>query len=360
VERLGLRALPRIAAALWRALRSDPQKSAAILRDIFFRPWRTLELRLENAWAGLCAFYLAESFRARGVEHIHAAWGNGPATAAWIVHRLTKIPFSISVHSGDVRPSDGALAEKLKSARFARANVSCNMPCLAALEPGTDKHHLIYNVCTLAAASPAEVRMLPPLRLLCVGRLLWLKGFQYAVEAVHLLRKRGLEAELTLVGSAGWADMSAGSCERKLKRMVRDLHLDKQVLFRGFVTHDNVGALMAASDMLLMPSIVLPGSGRSDSLPNVIMEASLHGLPVIATDVAGIGDVVRHGETGLLVPERDASALASAIERLARDREEALRMAANARDLVTAMFDPDVTLGSLTALFSRHAGTAGT
>ena len=350
VERLGIPAVPRVLAALARALRRDPRGGAAILRGIFLRRWRTFELRLENAWAGLCGFYLAERFRERGVGHVHAAWGNGPATTAWVIHRLTGIPFSLSVHSIDVRPSDGALAEKLVAASFARADSSCNMPVLAALEPGTDKHHLIYTARTLTPAAPAVVRMDRPLRLLCVGRFLRLKGFQYAVEALSLLRDRGVEAELTLAGSGLWG--------YALKRLARRLGVAGRARFPGFVAHDRMSELMRSSDILLMPSIVRPGSGRSDSLPTVIVEAMLHGLPVIGSDIASFGDVIRHGETGLLVPERDAPALASAIESLARDREKALRMAAAGRKLVMAMFDPDANLGRLAELFARHAGSA--
>ena len=349
VERLGFPAIPRVLAALARSLRRDPRGSASILRDIFLRRWRTLELRLENAWAGLCGFYLAEQFRARGVGHVHAAWGNGPATAAWVIRRLAGIPFSISVHSIDVRPSDGVLPDKLAAASFARADSSCNMPVLAALEPGTNKHHLIYTARTLTPVAPALVRMDRPLRLLCVGRFLRLKGFQHAVEALSLLRGRGVEAELTLAGSGLWG--------YALKRLARRLGVAGQVHFPGFVAHDRMSELMRSSDILLMPSIVRPG-GRSDSLPTVIVEAMLHGLPVIGSDIASFGDVIRHGETGLLAPERDAPALASAIESLARDREGAMRMASAGRELVMAMFDPDANLGRLTALFARHAGTA--
>lgn len=350
VERLGFPAVLRVLAAVLRALRRDRQNATAILRDIFLRRWRTLELRLENAWAGLCGFYLAERFRDRGVGHVHAAWGNGPATAAWVIRRLAGIPFSISVHSIDVRPSDGALADKLTAASFARADSSCNMPVLDALEPGADKHHLIYTARTLTPAEPAAVRLERPVRLLCVGRFLQLKGFHYAVEALSLLASRGVEAELTLAGSGLWG--------YSLKRLARRLGVAGQVRFPGFVAHDRMSELMRASDILLMPSIVRPGSGRSDSLPTVIVEAMLHGLPVIGSNIASFGDVIRHGETGLLVPERDAPALASAIESLARDRESALRMAAAGRELVMAMFEPEANLGRLAELFTRYAGPA--
>ncbi len=352
VERLGFPAVWRVLAAVARALRRDRKNATAILRDIFLRRWRTLELRLENAWAGLCGFYLAEQFRQREVGHVHAAWGNGPATAAWIIRRLAGIPFSISVHSIDVRPSDGVLADKLAAASFARADSSCNMPVLAALEPGTDKHHLIYTARTLSPAKPAAVRMERPIRLLCVGRFLQLKGFHYAVEALSLLASRGVDADLTLAGSGLWGYF--------LKRLARRLGVADKVHFPGFVAHDRMSELMRASDILLMPSIVRPGSGRSDSLPTVIVEAMLHGLPVIGSNIASFGDVIRHGETGLLAPERDAPALASAIESLARDRENALRMAASGRELVMAMFDPDANLGRLTELFTRYAGPART
>jgi glycosyltransferase involved in cell wall biosynthesis len=96
------------------------------------------------------------------------------------------------------------------------------------------------------------------------------------------------------------------------------------------------------------------GSGKGDGLPTVIMEALSHGLPVISTPVSGVGDVIRHGETGLLVPERDAAALADAVSALASDRPGALRMAAGGRALVREMFDTEANLQRLAALFDAR------
>ncbi len=351
VDRLGTAALPRVLAAFARALVRNPRLTTGILKDLLLRPWRTLELRLENLWAGLCGFYLAEHFARLGVGHVHAAWGSGPATAAWAAYRLAGIPFSLSVHSVDVRPHDGALGAKLADARFARADSSCNMPVLAALEPdkAAAKHHLIYTARTLPPAGEAAVALRSPLRLLCVGRLLRLKGFQHAVEAVALLEKQGVRADLTIAGSGLW--------EYPLRRLARKLGVEKRVHFPGFVTHDRLSALMLASDMLLMPSVVQAG-GRSDSLPTVIVEAMLHGLPVIGSDIASFGDVIRPGETGLLVPSGDSAALAGAVRQLAEGRENSLRMAANGKALVMEMFDPAANLSRLELLFTEHAGEA--
>jgi glycosyltransferase involved in cell wall biosynthesis len=226
------------------------------------------------------------------------------------------------------------------------------MPVLAALEPEKAilKHHLVYTARTFSPGGNAAAPMRPPLRLLCVGRLLCLKGFQYAVEAVSLLAAQGVKTELTIAGSGLW--------KYPLRRLARRLGVEKRVHFPGFVPHDEVTALMLASDMLLMPSIVLD-KGRSDSLPTVIVEAMSLGLPVIGSDIASFGDVIRQGESGLLTPERDAAALARAVRRLAENREEALGMAARAKNLVRELFDPAANLSRLERLFTEHAGASG-
>ena len=357
VEHLGVAALPRVLGALLRALWREPGKSLGILSDIFIRRWRDVEMRLENAWAGLCGFYLAERFRALGARHVHAAWGNGPATAAWVAQRLTGIPFSFSARADDVCPPDGALAEKVHAAAFVRVNNSSTAPRLEGLCPQCEVHkcRLVYNPLTLAPCARAAVPMEQPVRLLGIGRLVETKGFRYAVEAVGLLLARGVQATLTLAGAGSWHD----SCENQLRRTIRDLRLESRVRLCGHVPHDRLGERFRDADILLMPSVTQPGTGKSDGLPNVIVEAMLHGVPVISTAVAGIGDVVRHGETGLLVPERDAPALADAVQSLVRDREKAMAMAARAETLVTAMFDPDVNLDKLMALFAKHAEAGG-
>ncbi|MDR1946711.1 MAG: glycosyltransferase [Desulfovibrio sp.] len=348
-EHLGLAALPRLCAAFAATLLRRPRVSAGILKDILLRRWRDLEQRAENAWAGLCGFYLARRFTEQGVEHVHAAWASGPATAAWVVTRLTGIPFSFSCHAGDIFPPDGALAEKAAAASFARTIAVRNIAQLDAHEPDApEKHHLIRAAGTVAADGPAAtVRMTPPLRLLAIGRLVEMKGFAYALEAVKLLKERGVQCNFVLAGS--------GPLEKILRRTASDLGVECSTHFYGFVTHDRIPELIRASDILLMPSVVLRENGKSDALPTVIVEAMRLGLPVIAADVAGIGEVVRQGETGLLVPQRDAAALADAVILMASDRGKTMRMAEAARALTAEIFDTERNMRKLAGLFCEHA-----
>ena len=112
--------------------------------------------------------------------------------------------------------------------------------------------------------------------------------------------------------------------------------------------------MLCEADMLVMPSALRP-NGSGEGLPTVIAEAFLHRLPVVATNVASIPDLVLHGQTGLLVSERDPKALADAIEWMARNRAEALAMAAGGRERTLQMFAPGTCATRLIELLAGNA-----
>lgn len=347
---LGIRAAGRILASVryWR--RENRAVHDALWREIPFRRWSCLELAGENLWAFLTGFHLARLFLEEGIEHIHAPWGNGPATAAWVASRLTGIPFSFAGRAGDIHPQDGALPEKIRAASFVHTNNKANAPYLVSMAPEcAGKIHQIYNCLTLTDREEAYVPMRPPYRLLAVGRFCRTKGFEYLLEGCSLLDKRGVPFQLTLVGAGLW--------DRKLRRLTKKLGLTQRVFFPGFVTHDRITEMLISHDMFLMPSVIHKNGDR-DGIPNVIMESLSHRLPVIATEISGIPEVVRHGETGLLIPQRDAGAIADAVQALAADRQKAMAMAENGRALVRGMFDSEKNTQALYDLFLKYAGTA--
>jgi Glycosyltransferase len=347
VERLGMAATPRIALAFFAALASHPWRALALVGRTFCAPGRSAEKYGENLLAVFCGFSLARRFRALGVEHVHAAWACGSATAAWCAARLLGLPFSFSARAGDVHPPDGLLRLKLRQSAFARVDSAYNLPHLRRFIPeAPGKIHLVYNARTLAPTAKADVPMSSPIKLVAIGRFIETKGFQHVIEALALLRERGLDVRLTLAGDGGWRG--------RLNAMVERMGLRESVRFPGFVPHSQVSSLLRAADMLVMPSLLQP-NGAGDGLPTVIVEAFLHGLPVVATNVASIPDLVIHGKTGLLVPERNSAALADAIARMASDRGAAVTMAENGRELALRLFAPEACATGLLRLLTGGA-----
>lgn len=333
VERLGIPYLKRAPynLAYWR--KRDPKTTSWLLRTIPLRRWRSLEVGGENIWAFFAGFTLARLFEADRIERIHAPWANGPATAAWVASKLTGIPFSFTARAVDIYPPDGALNEKIRDAEFVRTNTGVNVSYLKQFTDGADhKIHLIYNGFTLKEFRDAAVPMQPPYRLLALGRFARFKGYDDLLRAAKLLKDSGVDFRLTLGGS--------GLRELHFRILRQTLGLADRVSFPGFITHDKVSELFCSHDMFVMPSVV-HSTGERDGIPNVIVEALLHRLPVVATDVSGIGEVIKDGETGLLAPPGDPHGLSQAILRMTRDRDAALRMAAAGRAKVLDQFDPE-------------------
>ena len=353
VTRLGATALWSILRAFVRAFVRRPGAVWGLMREGLLRRMRCAETYLENTWCFFAGFRLAELAQEHGIELLHTPWANGPGTAAWIASRLTGIPFVLTGRAGDIYPPDGVLSEKLRDAVMVRTNNRANVRYLSELCPphSCGKVRLVYNSLTLRQRHEGGVPMRPPYCILAVGRLVRTKGFDVLLTAMARLQREGFPCRLTLVGDGWW--------RRSLRGMVRRLRLEQCVDMPGFVPHDQLLGYMASHDMLVMPSVV-HASGDRDGIPNVIMEALSTRLPVVATDVSGIGEVVRDGETGFLVPQRDPAALACAIRRMTEDRERALRMAEAGKALVETMFDAKVNIRALYDLYceSRALGAS--
>ncbi len=343
--RLGIPFLTRLTGDVLYWWKRDKETTKWLFRTIPVRKWRCVEYGGENIWAFLCGFTLARFFERDGIEHIHAPWANGPATAAWVASKLTGIPFSFMGRAVDIYPPDGALREKIRDAAFVRTNPKVNVEYLRAFWPDDpDKILLSYDPYPLEQFREAPVRMKPPYQILALGRLDRIKGFDVLLRAARILVDMDFDFHLTIVG--------AGPRELQLKLLRARLGLGQRVSFPGFVTHDRVSDVFCDADVFVMSSVI-HSTGERDGIPNVIVEAFLHRLPIVATDVAGIGEVVRNGETGYLVPQRDAASLALAIRKMTQDRESALEMAALGRGLILEEFDPGKCHGELLELFQR-------
>jgi len=149
------------------------------------------------------------------------------------------------------------------------------------------------------------------------------KGLPHLLRAIALLRDRAVDVELALAGE--------GPSRAQLEGLVRDLRLGDRVRLLGDVPHEAVPEVLQAADIFALPS-TWEGFGVS------AVEAGAMRLPVVASDVHGIPDVVVDGLTGMLVPPANAAALAAAIDRLAKDAPLRARMGAAGRAFVEANY----------------------
>jgi glycosyltransferase involved in cell wall biosynthesis len=157
-----------------------------------------------------------------------------------------------------------------------------------------------------------------------------------------MLKDRGLVFRAMIVG--------AGPERAKLEAQVRRLQLEGKVSLPGAVSQEELVGIYNEATLFALPCRVLDDGDR-DGLPNVLLESMSVGLPVVSTPISGIPEVVRHGETGLLAPERDVDALAAAIELLLRDRDLRQRLGRNARATIEAEMSADAMAQRLAGLF---------
>ena len=347
VTRFGSRALGRILLAFVKELLHRPAHTFALMRCCLLRRMRDWETAGENSWCFFAGFALAELARRDGIELLHAPWANGSCTAAWVASRLTGIPFAFTGRAGDMYPPDGLLREKLEACLFARTNTAANVLHLASHAPAghEDKIVLVYNALTLPKESSARAKPGPPYNILAVGRFSPTKGFACLMTAMARLQREAFPCRLTLVGD-GWLRTA-------LRNLRARLRLEDRVSMPGFVPHDKMLTLLESCHMLAAPCVVTP-TGDRDGIPNVIIEALSQGVPVVATDVSGIGEIVINNTTGLLIEQRNPRALADAVRTLAADYERALAMAEEGRRLVRRMFDPQTNIRALYTLYRER------
>jgi glycosyltransferase involved in cell wall biosynthesis len=266
---------------------------------------------------------------------LHAHFANDAAALARYIAALTGVAYRVTAHAYDIYQDPFLLAPNLAAAEATYTVSAANLEHLrqqaAATGGESGRLHLLRCGLDLAAfpfrepPPPAE-----PTRLLCIARLIPKKGHALLLRAMATLVRRSWQLELGLVGD--------GPLAAELRAQVRALGLDGRVQFHGPQPAAATQELLRAADVLVLASRVA-ADGDRDGLPVALVEAMAAGVPVVATRVAGIPELVDEA-TGWLAAPDDADALAAAIadaleEPLADRRARARR----ARARVEAGFD---------------------
>ena len=183
--------------------------------------------------------------------------------------------------------------------------------------------------------------------LISVARLVEFKGLEYAIKAVAELKLRGRRVRLTIVGE--------GPLRSDLERLSEELGVTDSVVLMGAMAHDKIPEMLWRSDLFLISSII-DSKGRTEGFGAVILEAMAAGLPVVASAVGGITDIV-DGRNGMLVPEKDPMAIADAVESILLDRGEAEALARRGLEFVNTNYSDKAIRGKYEDFFRLLGGS---
>ncbi len=315
---LAVRGLPGFADAAftwWRDFRRDPSRS----RVRRFGQALVLAAELES-----------------DVVHLHAHFLHTPSSVARYAAVILGMQWSFSAHAKDIWTiGDWEKREKLAAARFGVTCTRHNAEHLAGLsEHAVD---LVYHGVDLERfdspppgnARPRDgSRAEEPVRLLSVGRAVEKKGYDVLLEALARLPSE-LSWRLEHIGG--------GPLLAKFERQAKRLGIAERVRFLGAQPQDRVLDRYRNADLFVLSNRIARDGDR-DGLPNVLMEAQSQRLACIASDVSAACELIRDGETGVLVPAEDVAALTEALRALIVDGDLRARLGRAAEDTVRAHF----------------------
>lgn len=338
--------------------------------------------------------HFARQMQAEGVDRIHAHYASHPALAAWVIHELTGLPYSVTVHAHDIYARTSMLKTKMRGADFIVAISEFNREFLLSVvsdESLRPKIHIIHCGInpTKYTTIISPMRNGDPLEIISVGSLKPIKGQRFLVEACRILRERGIPFHCTIVGD--------GPEMPDVRRRVETHSLSEQITLTGSKDEEQVSRLLPLANCYVQPSL-------AEGLPVAVMEALCCELPVVATAYAGltaeravpssirpeeasllisglseiyrdtpraaetaldlsrrvtcragIFELITPGETGLLARPADPESLADALETLYKNPEKAQQMAAAGRQRVLNSFDLRQNAGEILSLFHSYS-----
>jgi O-antigen/teichoic acid export membrane protein/glycosyltransferase involved in cell wall biosynthesis len=249
-------------------------------------------------------------------EQLLATWlgRSHSVQTIWIVHTpLTYLPHRLLVRPAWLRLAGRAGAVIPISVQLARSMRLAGRPIVRLA--------VIPNAVVVGEDDGAANTTYEPQLIGVLSRLTHAKGVQYLIAAMPIVVQRFPDAKLVIAGT--------GRYEQALKRRARELRMAEHIEFLGHCA--------TPLDVLRQLEVfVCPSAEPRETMPTAILEAGSLGIPTVATSVGGIPDLITHGKTGLLVPARDARALADAICRLLSQPEDAHALGRAAREFVLA------------------------
>lgn len=332
---------------------THPYKYVSTFFFVLTRRGESLKNRCKSFCHFFEAIYLAVDVKREGIKHIHAHFSINSASVALIISRMLDIPFSFTAHN-IFFTEQLILKEKLREAKFIISISEYSRDFLLQLLPEDkklkDKFHIVHCGVSPDDFSPPPSRVTDGRPLIfSLSQLTERKGYPVLIEACHILDERGCNFECIIAGD--------GPQRTLLEELVAKYQVQDKVQLIGVVFQEQLADYLNRADMFVL-SCVVARDGDRDGVPVALMEAMAMEIPTVSTYVSGIPELIEHGQSGLLVKEKDAIALAEAIQLLLEDAELRIQLGKNGRQKIVQQFDIHKSAVQIGALFEKYLNSS--
>jgi len=291
----------------------------------------------------LVAGYLAQRLLKEGVAHLHCHFSHIAADVGMYAALQSGIPFSFTAHANDIFERGYLLKEKGRRAKFVATISSFNIELLKSNGIPENKLKLVRcGVDTEKFTPRKRVHHNKKLKVIgFLGRLVEKKGVDLLIDAMRIMIDRGEQVRLEIMGD--------GPMDAVLRKQVEQQGLAQYISFGGALSHDEVSKWFEKIDLFTFPGKV-DSNGDMDGIPVVLMEAMMRGVPVIATSVSGIPELVREKETGFIARPDPVALADKIIVATTETKEQVAQKIQNAINLVATEFN----LSRNTKMLTQH------
>lgn len=334
------------------AIYADPTFSPKIIAAHFYyffrKPTVYFKVLLINKvygnkktfWVGV---YYARVIKKMGIRHIHAHFAWNAADCARVINKLTAVHFSITAHQSDIHRCPQRLGEKLNESKFVLTCTKGNKEFLASKygDRVGSKTYAIYHGIDLSQFSPGIKNMAKDIDILSIGNLIKCKGFEYLIKACAEINNHNMFRKCVIVGK--------GEEKANLEVLIQQLGLSDKIEIKGLVSHSELSVLYERARLFILPTTIIDGAPHG--IPNVLAEAMAMGMPVIATNVPHIPELIENTKNGLLIADKDPRSIVGAIKELLSNDDLMSQLGNEARASIIRDFDAKKHVQKIATLF---------
>jgi glycosyltransferase involved in cell wall biosynthesis len=292
-------------------------------------------------------FYLKQVLLSNNITHIHAHWGGTTSTMAYILSKLTKIPWSLTLHRWGIKENN-MLENKVRTAEFVRCISEHGKNEL--IDIIGDKYFSKIKVIHMGVSSDIDKQFITEGKkdfiIVVPANLIPVKGHKYLIKALAILANQNV----TNIKCYFFGD---GESREVLESRIESEHLNNMIEMSGKIAHNDLFALYATGNVsvVILPSINTK-DGVHEGIPVSLMEAMAYGIPVISTNTGGIPELLESGG-GIMVEEKNPQLLADEILRLMNDKSLRIELSENGKKKIEKDFNLKENAKRLVELFSR-------